>query len=495
MTARRIHPHGVLADDALRAGVQALAQELELPGAFPPDVLAEIAGATAGGAAAMSSQLIGAGAREDATALPFVTLDPPGSRDLDQAFAIEPGGAGTTLLHYAIADVAAHVVAGGAVERESLARGATVYLPGHRIPLHPPELSEGVASLLPGERRLAVLWTITISDAGEIVGEVKVRRAEVRSTAQLEYVAAQEALDAGRPHPQIAALAALGPRLARAAQERGAIELPEPEQELVAAPGQGWTLAWVPRRPLEQWNAQLSLATGRAAAQLMLRSGRGILRTLPPAPPEAETAIRAAARALGIDWPADRSLPSVLAGMTGASAAELAFFEQCRTVLRGAGYLVLDGEPVHEQATLHAAVAAPYAHVTAPLRRLGDRFATEAALAAAAGEPVPAWAAGVLPGLPAILSAAGRRSGTASREIVDLAEAIVLQDRIGEQFDAAVVEAGDDGSEVEVDDPPVRARCIGPGLVAGQRARVELTVADPARRRVRFAAVPAPGAE
>lgn len=493
MSARRIEPHGAPADQALRGGLVALAAELELPAAFPEEVGPELAGASADGAPAMAAQLVGEGARFDATHLPLVTLDPPGSRDLDQAFAIESRADGAMLLHYAIADVAAHVVAGGAVERASLARGETIYLPGQRIPLHPPELSEGVASLLPGERRLAVLWTLRCTLDGQVSGEVQVRRAVVRSRAQLDYASAQADLDAGRAHPQIALLAELGPRLEHAARARGAIELPEPAQELIADDGGTWLLAWVPRLPLERWNAQLSLATGRAAAQLMLGARRGLLRTLPPAPPEAEQAMRGAAAALGLSWPPERTLSEVLAGLTGATAQELAFFEQCRTLLRGAGYLVLDGEAVPEAVALHAAVAAPYAHVTAPLRRLGDRFATEAALAAAAGVAMPAWAASRLAELPAILTAAGRRSGAVSRGVVDLAEAVVLQGRVGERFEVAVVEAGEDGNEIQVDEPPVRARCTGEGLIAGQRILAELTEADPVRRRVRFAAVPSAG--
>jgi exoribonuclease R len=491
MTARRIEPHGSLAADALRDGLAALAAELDLPTAFSAEVAAELVDATPAGVPQMTGQLVGAAERIDATDLPLVTLDPAGSRDLDQAFAIEPRPDGTTLLHYAIADVAAHVPAGGAIERASLERGATVYLPGRRIPLHPPELSEGLASLLPGETRLAVLWTLQFAADGHAIGDVEVRRATVRSRAQLDYASSQAALGAGTAHPQIVALAELGPRLEQAAVARGAIELPEPAQELVGSDGDGWRLAWVPRLPLEGWNAQLSLATGRAAAALMMRAGRGMLRTLPPAPPEAEVAMRAAALALGIRWAPEQSLPQVLAGLSGATAGELAFFEQCRTLLRGAGYLVLDATPVLPQAAVHAAVAAPYAHVTAPLRRLGDRFATEAALAAAAGVAVPEWAARVLPELPALLTAAGRRSSAVGRGIVDLAEAVVLERRIGEQFDVAVVEVSEEGSEIQVDEPPVRARCTGTGLVAGQRARAELTVADPGRRKVRFAALPA----
>lgn len=490
MPARRIHPHGPLAAEALQAGLTAIAEELALPAAWPPEVDAELRDAGADGCAAMAGELVGGGAREDATALPLVTLDPPGSRDLDQAFAIEAGAGDELLLHYAIADVAAHVRAGGAIERASQARGETVYLPGRRIPLHPPQLSEGVASLLPDEVRLAVLWTLRIDKAGELVGRPSVRRARVRSTAQLDYPAAQADLDAGRPHPQIAALVGLGQRLVAAARRRGAIELPEPEQELIGGDADGWRLAWVPRLPLESFNAQLSLATGRAAAQLMLEAGAGMLRTLPPAPAEAHEAMRVAARALGVPWSDDETLSELLAGLTGRTPAELALFEQCRTLLRGAGYLVLGAEPPAPDAAIHAAVGAPYAHVTAPLRRLGDRYATEAALAAAAGVPVPAWAARALPELPALLTAAGRRSGAASRGVVDLAEALVLAPHVGESYEVAVVEATEDGCEVQLDEPPVRARCSGPGLVAGRRAEVVLTVADPVRRRVRFEARP-----
>jgi exoribonuclease R len=233
MVTRRIQVPGLLAADALAPGLAQLSAELALPAAFPAAAESEASSATPQGCAAMHGQLIGADAREDATALPFVTLDPAGSRDLDQAFAILPGADGGLTLHYAIADVAAHVDAGGAIAEASLARGETVYLPGRRVPLHPPALSEGVASLLPEQTRLAVLWTLDFDVDGELVGTPQVRRAVVRSTAQLDYVGAHAALNAGQPHPQIAALAALGPRLDRAALRRGAIALPEPEQELV----------------------------------------------------------------------------------------------------------------------------------------------------------------------------------------------------------------------------------------------------------------------
>lgn len=478
-------PAGAVAADALASGVARIREELELPARFPPDVLAEAE-------APVDSTWLAPGARVDRTDLPFVTLDPLGSRDLDQALHLTADAGGQWTVRYAIADVAAHVRPGGAIDRESRVRGETVYLPGGRVPLHPPALSEDAASLLPGVERLAVLWTLQVDANGELVGTA-VERATVRSTAQLDYVSAQAALDAGTPHPQMALLAQLGPLLESAARRRGAIELPEPAQELVepdgGEAGGAWQLAWLPRQPLEDWNAQLSLLTGRAAAALMLDGGWGLLRTLPPAPPGAEEQLRLAAAALRVDWLADVPLADRIAALDASNPADLALIDRSRALLRGAGYLSLTGaeRPAADDA-VHSAVAAPYAHVTAPLRRLGDRFATEAVLATVAGVDVPAWVAEALPLLPDLLTASGRRSGSATRSVVDLAEAIVLAPRIGERFEACVVETAPAGAEVRIVDPPIRGRATGAGLVAGTRATVELTEADTTARRVRFVA-------
>lgn len=99
--------------------------------------------------------------------VPFVTIDPPGSKDLDQAVALERTPDGFRV-QYAIADVAAFVDPGSALDQAVNTRGQTFYFPDTRIGLHPPILSEGAASLLPGQIRPAVVWTIDLSADGEI---------------------------------------------------------------------------------------------------------------------------------------------------------------------------------------------------------------------------------------------------------------------------------------------------------------------------------------
>ena len=131
----------------------------------------------------------------DETAIPFVTIDPPESLDLDQALHIERRGTWYRV-RYAIADVAAFVTPGGPMDREAHVRGQTLYAPDGNARLYPPQLSEGGGSLLPGETRPALLWTMDVDPTGEGI-EVDVRRALVRSREKLDYAGVQRSLDDG----------------------------------------------------------------------------------------------------------------------------------------------------------------------------------------------------------------------------------------------------------------------------------------------------------
>ena len=160
----------------LRAGFDAVRAELQLPGPYPDQVLAEAQ------AAAKAPRMPAA----DATALPLVTLDPAESMDLDQAMHLEKREGGGYRVHYAIADVAAFVTPGSLLDLETHRRGETYYMPDMRVPLHPEVLSEGAASLLPGQECPALLWQIDLDSSGDTTN-VEVRRARVRSRAKLNY--------------------------------------------------------------------------------------------------------------------------------------------------------------------------------------------------------------------------------------------------------------------------------------------------------------------
>jgi exoribonuclease R len=394
-------------------------------------------------------------------------------------------------VYYAIADVIAVVRPGGPLEAETWKRGQTIYLPDGKVPLHPPVLSEGAASLLPDQTRAAVLWTIDL-DADGATTAVHVERATVRSRAKLDYVGVQSDVDAGRVHPSIALLPEIGKLLVARALDRGAIDLPMPEQE-VEPQGNGWRLTLRAPAAVEEWNAQISLLTGMAAARIMLDGGLGLLRTMPPPPPEAVGRLKTVAAALGISWPHGATPGTVIAGVNPAEPRAAAFIDQAAELMRGAGYTAFDGPPPEQP--LHGAVAAPYAHVTAPLRRLADRYATEACLALTAGVAVPEWVRESLPRLPEVMSTTDRTAGAAARAAIDLTEAVLLQGRVGEEFEGAVVDVDNNhrdghrkGGAVAIVDPPVRARCEGSDLPLGERIRVRLIQADPEHRKVLFQA-------
>jgi exoribonuclease R len=475
-------------DGAIRAGFERLRDELGVPEDFPAAVRAEAAAAAGaasggpvrqGGVGEAPDAAAAAAARVDATDVPFVTIDPATSTDLDQALHLERRGSGYRV-RYAIADVAAWVGAGGRVDEEARRRVVTLYAPDERTPLHPPVLTDGAASLLPDGDRPALLWTIDLDEHGE-PESTRVERATVRSRAKLAYDEVQRALDAGTADDVLVLLREVGALRQAAERARGGITLPMPEQVVERTDGR-WVLASRRTLPVEEWNAQISLLTGMRAAATMLEGKVGILRTLPQADPRDVARLHRSAAALGVPW--DGPDADVIRGLDASVPAQAALLTEATTLLRGAAYVAFDGHvPAYVE---HAAIAAPYAHATAPLRRLVDRFVGEACVALCAGRDVPDWVRAALPSVPALMAAGDRRASEYERGCLDLVEAVLLAGREGETFDGMVVDAREGRGVVQLHDPVVRARIDGEGLPLGAAVRVRLVEASPAERSVRF---------
>ncbi len=459
-------------DALVRQGLAALRVELDIPADFPPAVTAE--------AKSVRPSTTG----PDATDIPFVTIDPEGSMDLDQALHIERTSDGYRV-HYAIADVAAWVVPGGAIDREARARVETLYAPDGRTPLHPPELSEGRASLLPDQVCPALLWTIDLDAHGRPTNTT-VERKRVQSRAKLTYNDAQRVLDDGTADETLQLLKVVGTLRQDAEIARGGITLPTPEQVVEQQTDGTWTLGSRATLPVEEWNAQISLLTGMCAATLMLEGRIGILRTLPQADPRDVERLQRSAHALGVPWPKGATPGDVIRHLDAANPAHAALLTVATSLLRGAAYVAFDGEvPAY---AMHAAIAAPYAHATAPLRRLVDRFVGEVCVALSAGTPVPDWARDALPDLPGLMASGDKHAGEYERGCIDLVEAALLTGRVGEVFDGAIVDvrADKDAGVVQLRDPAVRGRIEGAGLPLGTDVRVRVASADVATRTVRF---------
>lgn len=458
--------------DEARAGLDRVRADHEVDLEFSDDVLAEAD-------AAIAAYVLPA---KDMTDLEFVTLDPASSTDLDQAFFIERTRSGFRVL-YAIADVPAFVAMGGAIDAETRRRGETVYCPDLKASLHPPALADDAVSLLPDQLRGAHVWSFDVDDAG-VASLTGLERATIRSRAKLGYEREQERLDAGSPHPQVALLREVGTLRQQQEVARGAVSLPNLEQQVDADGRGGFTLDYRVSVPVEDWNAQLSLMTGMASARIMLDGGIGILRTMPEAAEGDLRKVRASARALGIWWPEEMPYPELIRSLDATNPQHAAFLDNVTLLLRGASYTAFDG--ARPELTTHSAIAAEYAHTTAPLRRLVDRFVLSVCLALVEEREVDPAIREVLPQVPALMTAAIRRSRAVDRESMDFLEAALLAGREGVAFRGVVIEQRRDDGIVQLSDPAITARCRGKDLPVGEWVDAWLSVADPQTRKVVF---------
>ncbi|MDU0479217.1 RNB domain-containing ribonuclease [Staphylococcus chromogenes] len=428
-----------------------------------------------------------AGQRHDRRDIEFVTIDPVGSMDLDQAVCIARSSDGYRV-YYAIADVAAFIAPSSALAAESIKRGQTIYLPDEPARLHPEEISEGAASLLPDVDRPAVLWTIDLDGAGEVVRH-NVERAVVRSRARLDYDGVQHDYEHGQLHPSVALLPDVGKLRQESALRRSAVNLRLPSQRVDRREDGTYELELEPRLPVMEWNSEISLLTGMIAGQMMAQARRGFLRTLGPADEKSLKAFAIEARALGYDFDRFQSVGEFLARVDVAEIRGMAIMREAQKLLRGADYVyfgVNADAPTADD--VHAGVGGYYAHVTAPLRRLADRFATEVCLAIQAGTPVPSWVDERATDVVESMRRTSALAGNVDRACLRLTEATVLAPYVGEKFSAVVLaaEPAKGKSRIFVDNPPLLCGCEG-APEEGTRVNVRLKDTDISHRTVTFA--------
>ena len=453
-------------DKLLTEGLAAIRGQFKVPGEFPPAVT------TAAHVAAAK----GTGEHADRTAMVFVTLDPASSTDLDQAFAIEAAGR-DLLLHYAIADVPWFVADGDPLDTEAWKRGETLYLPDGKAGLYPKALAEGAASLLPDGPRPSVIFTTRVAPDGAVKLE-GVERGIIQSRAKLAY---ETATDAQLP----AGFADLATRITSAEAARGAARVDPPEQIVERDAAGHFTLTLRPQALAEQRNAALSLATNLAVADALYAAKTGLFRVMAGPDDRATARLRYTAGAFGLGWADGQSLDAFAKTLDPANPKAAAFMLAIRRAGKGASYVPYqDGVK-----PWHAAMAATYCHMTAPLRRLADRYVIRAALAVANGQAVPAEVTDAFARLGPVMAKADARANQIDRGVIDLAEAAVLSGREGESFAAVVTDVDENGTRIQLCEVPVVARVTTHGAAPGDPLTVRLEVADPIARQVSFARI------
>jgi len=448
----------------LAEGLTAIRTQFQLPAAFPPDAEAE---ATAAVAKPITDHV-------DRTNMQFVTLDPLSSTDLDQAFAIEQSGS-DIILHYAIADIGCFVSNGGPTDTEAWARGETIYLPDGKISLYPKALSEGAASLLPDADKPCIRFTVRVDSNGHAKLD-GAERSVIRSSAKLGYATA-------KPSDLPAGFDELSRRIAAAEDARGASRVDPPQQQVVEQPDGSFTLEFRPMSDMEQDNAALSLADNLAVADALYAHQTGLFRVMGEPDEWSIRRLRHSAKAFGLDWPKSMSLEDRQRSLDPNDPKQAAFMLAIRRTGAHASYAPFKpGEK-----PWHSAMRATYVHGTAPLRRLADRFVTEAALAVANGKSVPDWVSAAFEKLPDVMNRAESKAGQVDAAVLELAEAVELQGRVGETFDGTVTDYDRKrGARIQICDPAIITRIPVNDIQIGDPVRLRLDQADPSQRLTRF---------
>ncbi|HVQ52048.1 MAG TPA: RNB domain-containing ribonuclease [Mycobacterium sp.] len=454
--------------DEIVEGLRGIRRQFKVPAEFPAVVVQ---------AADQAAERVPAD-HVDRTDWPFVTLDPATSTDLDQAFHIEMAG-DDVLLHYAIADVAWFVDEGDALDQEAWHRGATQYLPDGKAGLYPPALAEGAASLLPDGPRPAVVFHVRVTDDGHSKLD-GAERSLIRSRAKLAYETVQ-------PAQLPDAFAELARRIAVAEEDRGAARVEPLEQEVRALDAEssqhgGYDISFRPRLKSEDDNAAMSLATNLAIADALYAAGTGLFRVMPEPDVRAEQRLRHTARALGIDWSADVDLRTFERSLNTKEPKPAALMMAIRRAGGGATYVPFSAE----HRPWHSAMAATYAHATAPLRRLADRYVVMATLAIANGRPVPDEVAAAFPKLPEVMKRADDTANQIERSVIDLAEVALLSTQTQRTFEAVVTDVDDRGARIQLCNLPVVSRVDAHHVEPGVDLRVRLVSTDIPTRVAKF---------
>ena len=210
----------------------------------------------------------------DWSSLPFVTIDNPDSRDLDQALLIEEASSGYRV-RYALADAAYYIRPESALFQEALRRGTTYYTPLMAAPMLPVALSEGLVSLNPLVDRRALVFDMQVNNDGS-VRKTTVVRAKICSQAKLSYAGVQDWLDSNTPADKpyensLLLLRELGNKLIDASELRGVVKFDRTETHIkVDGDPAQFKLSVRKRYDTERYNEQISLMCNMQGAEMLL---------------------------------------------------------------------------------------------------------------------------------------------------------------------------------------------------------------------------------
>jgi ribonuclease R len=411
-----------------------------IPHIFSPAALTE----------AEHARPVGLEGREDWRDLPLLTIDPPDAKDHDDAVHAAPDkderNKGGFILTIAIADVAAYVQPGSALDREALERGNSVYFPDRVVPMLPEGISNDLCSLLPHQARPAIALRATIDAQGRKLRH-SFHRVAMRSAAKLSYAQAQAAAD-GRPDAMtrpliesvIAPLYAAYGALKMARSHRHPLDLDLPERKILLKEDGTVDRVIVPERlEAHRLIEEFMILANVCAAETLERAHIPFLYRVHDEPSaEKLEGLREVLASIGIKLPKQGALrPTQFNGILSrvAGTPHQAFINE----------VVLRTQAQAEYAAVNyghfGLNLRRYAHFTSPIRRYADLIVHRGIIRACKlghdGLP-PATSVAELTEIGQKISAAERRAMTAERDTVDRLIAAHLADEIGAVFEARI---------------------------------------------------------
>jgi ribonuclease R len=426
------------ADDQRNISLIAIHQHA-IPDQFPPAVLAEAA------RLAPASR----SGRRDLTKLPLVTIDPPDARDHDDAVHAEPdddpGNRGGFRITVAIADVAAYVHPGTALDREARIRGNSVYFPDRVVPMLPERISNDLCSLREGEERPAFACFMLFDARGNKLKH-RFERVIMRSAAKLSYEEAQGAID-GRPiartnallEPVLRPLWAAYAALEAARRRRSPLELDVPERRLILdAHGLIERVVTPERLTSHRLVEEFMIAANVAAAETLTEHKMPLLfRIHEPPSQEKVRALADFLATIGIDLPKGQVMKPqhfnrILERVAGSDEQHIVN----EVVLRTQAQAVYSPDNLgHFGLNLRR-----YAHFTSPIRRYADLIVHRALISALGlgDDGLSPQDIDRLGETADIISAAERRAMAAERDTVDRMIAKHLASEVGAVFAAKI---------------------------------------------------------
>ncbi len=424
-----------------------------IPDVFPDEVIAEADAATP----------VGLGDREDLTDLPLITIDPADARDHDDAvFARpddDPKNPGGHIVWVAIADVAAYVRPGTALDREARKRGNSTYFPDRVVPMLPDRLSGDLCSLHEGVPRACLAVEMVLDAQGNKLRH-RFTRGLMKSVASLNYTEVQAAQD-GDPNEKcaplmediLAPLYAAYAAAARARETRQPLDLELPERKIVLGEdGSVVSVAMKDRLDAHRLIEEFMILANVAAAEELFARRRPLLYRVHEEPaPERLEALREVAQASGFNLAKGqvlqtRHLNALLAQAEGTEFDELLNLSTLRS-MQQAYY--------HPENFGHFGLALKsYAHFTSPIRRYSDMI-VHRALISGHGWGDDGLSPEDVDGLEQTalhISDTERRSMTAERDTNDRYLASYLAERVGNEFSGHISGIQRFGAFVKLDE-------------------------------------------